>query len=638
MDYRMIVPVSSDKYDQLFRDATEFLKNLDNSPLAEGEVIDNLNAYYGHMKDFYNAAGAGRKDAYKYVMMPLNEAGEDPFKIDLNARSITVPASFAKIGAVQSDQMAELIVFSADRYFDYMDLANTLIYVQWQLPDADKTTGATEVTIIDIDSEPGKIRFAWPLHNTITAHSGIVKFSVRFFVFDGNEKLAYSLNTLEANIMIKPALDATSVITPERVGGLFEKSIINSQYSRLGTVPPVYPSFDSPGMDMTVNKDNFVRYLSEAAEAKKTIVAKLKDGSLQMKAQAFSADAGTISYQWKFKAENSEDFVDASDKGVVEVALLPTALEDLPLDPVTKQRYLNPRDTYYRNGEPYTGTEIPTGADGKYDNSLYEQYAVLTVSSGNGAVTGTYAVAATNTVADMHKERWSTHCYLPGPQEITFADEMFSVKNGAINVNVVEDINKPDMTYTWYYDALNANNAINAAAAHAGSGLSAADLAKLAPGWYTTYVVADLNGTQKDKATPNAQVVYAAPTIKSVTTKDANPAYNLEPGDTKKLEIVVEVDPPAGFTKDQIAEELYRQLSYKWQYRRSDTLTWKDVTDKMIGEGMPIAAFDPTDGSLTVRNVEDMTAYNYRCIVYNTLGSQKPADLTLPDDKAFLIY
>jgi hypothetical protein len=62
-------------------------------------------------------------------MMPLSGAGEEVFKVDLNLRTITVPPTFLKIGAVQSDQMAELIVFSADRYFDYMDLANTLIYV-----------------------------------------------------------------------------------------------------------------------------------------------------------------------------------------------------------------------------------------------------------------------------------------------------------------------------------------------------------------------------------------------------------------------------------------------------------------------------------------------------------------------------
>jgi hypothetical protein len=59
-------------------------------------------------------------------MVPLDE---DPFIIDLNTRSITVPTSFSKCASVQTDMLAETIIFVVDRYFDYMDLANTEIYV-----------------------------------------------------------------------------------------------------------------------------------------------------------------------------------------------------------------------------------------------------------------------------------------------------------------------------------------------------------------------------------------------------------------------------------------------------------------------------------------------------------------------------
>jgi hypothetical protein len=58
-----------------------------------------------------------------------------------------------------------MIVFSVDRYFDYMDLANTSIYVQWRLPDG--TENATRIFMIDL-STPDKIRFAWPISDIIT--------------------------------------------------------------------------------------------------------------------------------------------------------------------------------------------------------------------------------------------------------------------------------------------------------------------------------------------------------------------------------------------------------------------------------------------------------------------------------------
>jgi hypothetical protein len=174
----MIVPVTSEKYRNLFRDAELFLE------LNEGDIGD-LNTYYGYMKKFYDKAASNPNgEGYKFVMMPLDE---ETFNIDLNSRAISVPSTFfkvnGKVGGVQADQMAELVVFETDRYFDYMDLANTHIYVQWQLPNAEQSTGATLISMKDL-SKPGKIRFAWPLYDVITQYSGNVKFSVRFYLLE----------------------------------------------------------------------------------------------------------------------------------------------------------------------------------------------------------------------------------------------------------------------------------------------------------------------------------------------------------------------------------------------------------------------------------------------------------------------
>ena len=205
------------------------------------ERFGSLAEYYSHMADFFE------NQKYKYVMLPIEE---EPFKIDLNTRSIEIPQSFAKCASVQSDQLAETIIFVVDRYFDYMDLANTHIYVQWTIPENKKTgvqeyNGATQIEMIDLETESGKIKFAWPLNDQITAVPGSVKFSVRFFRLDDSapNKLLYSLNTTEKEIIIKEALQPT--LTSEHnvespiSDNSFKKAILNSLFATEGVVPPV---------------------------------------------------------------------------------------------------------------------------------------------------------------------------------------------------------------------------------------------------------------------------------------------------------------------------------------------------------------------------------------------------------------
>lgn len=648
----MIVPVSSEKYKNLFSEAAIFLFGEDS-----GKTIDSLNEYYGYMRTFYEKAKQDRK-AYKYIMMPLDQVGEEAFKIDLNTRTINVPAAFSKVGSVQADQMAELIVFNVDRYFDYMDLANTLIYVQWQLPDANHTTGATAITIKDLESDPGKMRFAWPLHGKITEHSGIVKFSVRFFLYgsdsEGNpQDLIYSLNTLDANLIVKPALDTASVINPEPWSDLFNQAIINSQYTQDGKIPPEYPLFDAPGMDLTImNKDDFVRLLSEAVEAKKTQVAKLgDDDKLTLQAQAVTVDSGSLSYKWKFKPDTGElaSWTDVDSSWITTV----TKPAVLPVNPVTKEHELDFKERYYLSDgvTPYTADKVPTGSDGKYDNSLYENYTQLEIpvyQAGAADVVGTYAVVAVNEVSDMTKELWSTYCYLPGPADIEFKDPIFTLVNDAdgkpsdIKVNLKEDINSPSISYLWFRNTLSKDDAITAADGTAITSDSAVDISTLTPGWYSARVIANLNRKNKIKGTPEAQVIYAEPIIEKIVPSggEGETAFNIPAYATQKLQVNVIVPLPAGFTsEDDIADELYRNLSYEWQYTRVDSNSWKNITSTMIGDTNDklIAAIDNTEGSITVRNIEDSNAYRYRCIVKNTLG-KKSVSKTLDDEQTFLVY
>lgn len=160
----------------------------------------------------------------KYTILPLDE---DHFEINANTRAINIPASFKKNGvAVQGDDLAEVLYFKVDRYFDYMDLNNTDIYIQWETPK-DPATGTTTKSVSpayirDIESEPGKLIFGWALSDAITKQSGNLKFSVRFFQWEDPDKIniengaitedskkviAYSFSTLTAQVSINPSIN-----------------------------------------------------------------------------------------------------------------------------------------------------------------------------------------------------------------------------------------------------------------------------------------------------------------------------------------------------------------------------------------------------------------------------------------------
>ena len=435
----MIVQINennSEKYRKLFTEAYKFLENLDNGSVISGKGrFSNLAEYYGHIADLFN------EQKYEYIMVPLDE---DPFVIDLNKRTITVPASFSKCASVQTDTLAETIIFVADRYFDFMDLANVQIYVQWTTPDGFK--GATRVEMRDLDSEPGKIKFAWPLNSAVTEVPGPVKFAVRFFRVDPNtSELVYSLNTLEAEIIIKNALQPEGPSSVEKPidDNLFTKAILNSNYSATGVNPPIEPIYAAPGSDISIQDEEGkiilipsvteeVGYMKMSSMTKEKFdvgdywtfdgtnynkadtfnenevyfiqiqkgikYVGLNNNTLTLYAQAIAMDNGEITYKWFYRAQDGE----YSDKAY--------NCEDIHFGQVNHWEMINvgknpeniDHDIYYEvnaaapNGySEYVGN-FPANVD------VFERYTSLTIpadsESNPVAVTGLYYASAWNTI------------------------------------------------------------------------------------------------------------------------------------------------------------------------------------------------------------------------------------------------
>jgi hypothetical protein len=125
-------------YAELFKKAQEVLNkygqtNSEGNKVTEAVTISNIDDYFGVLKalaEIEQRAESGNISEYIDPIFTILPATEETFNIDANSRKISIPDNFAKYGAgVQGDEIAEILYFSIDRYFDAMDLAEMDILV-----------------------------------------------------------------------------------------------------------------------------------------------------------------------------------------------------------------------------------------------------------------------------------------------------------------------------------------------------------------------------------------------------------------------------------------------------------------------------------------------------------------------------
>lgn len=274
-----------------------------------------------------------------FLIMPGDGESEQLFEIDANSRKIAIPSDFARNGVgVQGDELAEIIYFSIDRYFDIIDLYDKDIFIQWEGPDGDH--GLSAVINKTLSYEAGKVVFGWPITSEITKKAGNVKFAVRFYerqTINNKPTLVYSFSTLTANIKINPALDFIIDDENSISAVIIDKNrlIYNNlrKSNDVGVdVPAVIPTFDL---------NNFIPQLGEY------------DLGAVFQGRAFFTNndnengMGTISYAWQRRNRTND---------VVEI------INDTPkYVAVEEDEVKNDNDTYFiKNSltdtwEPYKG-------------------------------------------------------------------------------------------------------------------------------------------------------------------------------------------------------------------------------------------------------------------------------------------
>lgn len=222
-------------YDELFQKAG---KRLSDAGITIDAPIESLEEYFANLKTIVylkdeiisTSNEQELQDRFYYLRLPLDEP---PIWIDANTRTISKKIEDSGYGAwesgeykeykkgsnhpfftngiaVQGDEVAEIIYFEIDRFFDATDLSLMDIAVQWIHEEDLKGAGDpyyryTPIVIKDIESNPGKLIFGWPISSDITSRSGKINFSIRFYRIDGNQ-IIYSLSTQTQSVAVNPTI------------------------------------------------------------------------------------------------------------------------------------------------------------------------------------------------------------------------------------------------------------------------------------------------------------------------------------------------------------------------------------------------------------------------------------------------
>lgn len=216
---------STNSYNVLYGEAVDALRayyeslpESDPRKLIDIDTIEigHLAQYFYYMRDLTEIDMAN--NALKFTKLPLGT--EKNFEINLDTRKITIPKELESI-SVAGDEIAEIVYFEVDRYYDATDLNEQKIIIEWINANGQK--GYSLPYGKDTELIPGKIVFGWPLSSKITnmtdvSKQGTVKFAVRFYRADdttGSSGVTYSLSTLEHSIKIQPAInvDLNDIVT-----------------------------------------------------------------------------------------------------------------------------------------------------------------------------------------------------------------------------------------------------------------------------------------------------------------------------------------------------------------------------------------------------------------------------------------
>lgn len=373
-------------YNTRFEQATAILKA--NEVINADSEITTLEEYFLYLKDL------AQLDAY-YTMLPVDE---ETFDIDADSRKITVPASFAKNGiGVQGDEIAEVVYFTIDRFFDATDLSDASMNIAIQWETSNKIAGVSREFIRDITSRPGKLIFGWPLSSEITNNPGSVKFSVRFYKIgernvtadNGQEVtqpyLTYNFNTLTAEAKINGSLDYDLHGKDTKLDIVNHNDLILSRIVNSVLTDPSIPEPGDPEWYLNIAASDAKRDLvKDLVVLQQEVIDGIAVPVKGLVLEAYAVGDGAISYNWLQS--------DVNVNGDVASEEVPVALFNNAAYKPATAGVRDPKKVYYvavyHYGKDENNNDVITGIDGYKPYSLTDNEVVID-SNGKIEVNGT---------------------------------------------------------------------------------------------------------------------------------------------------------------------------------------------------------------------------------------------------------
>lgn len=363
--------------------------------------ITSLNEYFQHIEELAElATNQGRTGTDPYFLrVPLDEP---LFEINANTRGITVPGELSQVGVV-GDKLAEILFFRIDRYYDAVDLNTRHIYIEWELPDG--TRGMSRDFLRDTQSEKDKIIFGWLIDDKLTEQVGAIRFAVRFVEWSSREDssnavtegtgLEYSFSSLPATISISNTLRYTLFEDDEELQydtADSERALYTLKYYLENSDPDSADEVTPQPAAIPV----FVRNLDvDAAEVeagvlyKRNLIGGGKDqpvGSLKLVTEAYSRDAGNITYKYGYRAQRT-DGVTGLVTDIEFIKVSDTSDED-------RTYFIKLDNGVYQAVSQQNIADITAALDEGQEAEFYEKVAVTTIDH-----PGYYHVNARNRVS-----------------------------------------------------------------------------------------------------------------------------------------------------------------------------------------------------------------------------------------------
>ena len=141
----------------------------------------------------------------KIAILP---SSEKIYNIDLKTLTIETP----KYLSVEHDHKSETVYFKVDRYFDYMDLSETVCVVQYVTADNEARIYPVPFYDITTYAQEGKMLVPWCIDGGATATPGTVQYSLRFYKVDEvGQRFLYNLNTQPTSSKVLYGMEVTEM-------------------------------------------------------------------------------------------------------------------------------------------------------------------------------------------------------------------------------------------------------------------------------------------------------------------------------------------------------------------------------------------------------------------------------------------